>query len=68
MSAENITGTVNITSYTVYDDDVIPDDALFNISSEARLVLLGDNQLIGDDAIAMRGQLRVRGRLRSPVG
>lgn len=62
MTAENITGTVNITSYTVYDDDVIADDALFNISANARLVLLGDDQFL-NSTLAGAGQLRVRGPL-----
>lgn len=62
MAPVTLTGTVNIASYTVYSDDVIADDALFNIYADARLVLLGDDQF-SDDSIAMDGQLRNRGTL-----
>ncbi len=62
MTSRALTGVVSITSYTVYDDAVSADDALFNIFVEARLVLLGDDQFT-DDTIAMGGQLRNRGDL-----
>ena len=62
MSTKTITGPVNIIGYTVYDDDVLADDAVFNIGAGSRLVLLGDDQLL-NSTLAMQGVLRVRGPL-----
>ena len=56
MVSKVLSGTVNITGYTAYHDDIIADDTLFNIYADARLVLSGDDQF-GSDTIAMEGQL-----------
>ena len=50
-----ITGDVNITHYTVYDD-VVVDDALVNIAADARLVFTGDDAL-SDDTFFGAGQI-----------
>jgi len=62
MASEVLTGTVNITGYTPYQDDVIADDVLFNIYADARLALFG-NDLFSKDTITGAGELRNRGTL-----
>src|SRR6185437_7309792 len=62
MASEVLTGTVNITGYTPYQDDVIADDVLFNIYTDARLALFG-NDLFSKDTITGAGELRNRGTL-----
>ena len=62
MPVQNISGTVDISDDAVYSDDVIADDALFNIQAGAQLILNGDDRF-HDDAVAMQGLLRVNGPL-----
>jgi hypothetical protein len=62
VASEVLTGTVDISVYTPYKDDIFADDVLFNIYADARLVLFGDD-LFSNDTIAMTGQLRNRGNL-----
>lgn len=57
-----ISGTINVTHYSSYRNDDIFDDVLFNIFTDARVVLAGDGQL-NNGTIAGAGQLRVRGPL-----
>ncbi len=65
--AHAITGTVEITSYTVYPDNIDADDAIFDIAPLSRLLLLGDD-VLGDDAIASKGRLLSRGSLEIDDG
>ena len=57
-----ISGTINVTHYSPYSDDDIFDNVLFNIFTDAWLVLAGDDQFHNVTA-AGAGQLRVRGPL-----
>lgn len=68
MTAQVITGTVNIENYTVYPEDIVADDALFNIAADARLVLAGDDDILNGGALALAGQLRARGPLEIDDG
>jgi hypothetical protein len=55
-----LTGTVNVNGRIVDRDDFVADDVLFNLFSEAMLVLVGADVLNGD-TLAMSGQLRALG-------
>ena len=52
-----ITGTQDIQQRTVYSDDLIADDALFNVYASATLVLTGDDAFT-NTSFALSGQTR----------